>query len=332
MYFRALTPLLCGREHTVKKTTLAEVLFAACICLNAPGWASDPGWASSVAEAMRLGKAGNRPIMIEFTSPACGPCKKMEVEVFGLPAVKAELAKFVKVKADITQPDMKALSKKHGFSAVPAFVFMRPNGTKVVSRQDLSPALPQDFLRCVQSVLTRERAVASARKMVDASPDNPRFTYRLGVAYSDVGEHELAREQFEKLLAAKPYLTGKELADANFRLAKLCEAQGEGQKASTLFDAAIQSDPQNKYKLGAAAAIGRGRLALADGDFRTAYKCFDRVIKKMNAGKERNAEALYFLGLCYKRMGNTQAAAYTWKRGAQMYPRTKYGLKCASAN
>lgn len=315
----------------MKKTTFAEVLCAACICISTSGWAGEAGWASSVAEAMRIGKETGRPIMIEFTSPACGPCKKMELEVFTLPAVKAELDKLVKAKADVTQPDMKALSKKHGFTAVPAFVFARPNGTTVVSRQDLSPALPEDFLRCVQSVLRRESALASALKMAAASPDNTRLAYHLGVAYADVAENALAREQFEKLLAGQPCASPKELADANYRLAQAYEAQGDKQKAASLFDAAVEHDPLDKYKLGAASAISRGRLALAAGDVRTAYKCFGRVMKKMNAGKGRTAEAVYLLGMCYERMGNNQAATYTWKRGAVMYPKTTYGRKCASA-
>jgi len=300
--------------------TVGLILSACC--------AGEPGWAKSVEEAMRLGKEQNRPIMIEFTTPLCGPCKKMEMEVFTLRKVKRELDKFVKAKADVTLADMKAFSKRNGLNAVPAFLFMRPNGTSMVARQDLSPALPDDFLRCVKDVLKRERALQSALKMAAATPDSPRSLYRLGVAYANVCEHARAREQFEKFVGAKPTGSGKELADASYRLAKIYAGEGQRQKALSLLDTVIENDPKNKAKLGAPALVTKGGLSLATGDWRTAYKCFDRVIKRMNTDKETQAEALYHLGKCYVAMGNRQGAVYTWKRGAKMYPNTKYGKRC----
>ncbi len=306
---------------------LTLIALTACLGLNAC-WAGEPGWAASVDEALRLGKQQNRPIMIEFTTPICGPCRKMEMEVFTLRKVKTQLAKFVKTKADITQPDLKALSKSHGFSAVPAFVFMRPNGTTMVARQDLSPALPDDFLRCVKDVLKHERTLQSALKMAAMTPDSPKSLYRLGVAYADACEHALARQQFEKLVAAKPTCSGKELAHASYRLAKIYADEGQRQKALSLLDTVIENDPKNKEQLGAPALVTKGELVLANGDWRTAYKCFDRVIKRMNTDKETQAKALYYLGKGYQTMGNRQAAVYTWKRGAQMYPSAKHGKRC----
>lgn len=285
-------------------------------------------WAPSYADALRLAKEQGKPLMVEFTTPYCGPCKRMEKEVLPAREVKPLLDQFIKVQANVLEADMKAIFRSHKFNQVPSFAFLRPTGKPVLRIS--GPRLADEFARDLGSVLAKERALAAALQRIEANGPTAQACHGLGVAYADVGEDALAQEQFAKVVAAQPSAPPKPLADAHYRLGKAMAGTGRLQQAMAHFDSVAKLDPKNQLGLAAPAVIGKGRVALAQGNAGLAYRCFDQVIKKMKTSDERGAEALYYLGKCYERMGNKRAAVYTWRRCAQVYPRTKYGKQAGS--
>ncbi len=267
--------------------------------LASPCLASDASWASSVAEAMKQGKALGKPIMIEFTSPYCGPCQKMEREIFSKPEFKALMGQFAKAKANVMDPKMKALMKSYGFKQLPSFLYMRPNGTVVQKISDV-PRLEHEFRADLKYVLKREKAIASAKKMVAVSPSSGSARYRLALAYLDANEPALALEQFKKVVAAGG--KGKHVAGASYYLAKAYAKQGQLDKAAQLFDQVAKLDPKNALKLTDKALLERGKIAMKRGKFGPAYRYFAKIIKVYDQDKKILAEAQAMLGECQNRM------------------------------
>ncbi len=274
--------------------------FAAALTWCAAALAGHAGWAPSVDEALKLGKAQNKPILIEFTSPYCGPCAKMEREVFTQPVIKQRMDQFVKAKANVMEPAMKALLKKHGFHQLPSFLYLRPTGTVVLKISQV-PRLPHEFLGDLNYVLRRERAIASAKRLVAAAPRRASAHCRLGKAYLDANETQLAKDEFEKALAAGA--KGRTAAEANFHLGRILLAQGDREAAAKRFDQTLRLDPANASKLAGPALLERGRLALQQGQYGPAYRCFAKIIKVYDQDKKVVNEAQALLRECRRRMG-----------------------------
>lgn len=90
-------------------------------------WIENIPFADVLAEA----KAVNKPIMIDFYTDWCGPCKKLDKQVWVDPAVKAFAeAGFVNVKIDCEQGEGIEVAKAHKIFNYPSIVFLNPDGSE----------------------------------------------------------------------------------------------------------------------------------------------------------------------------------------------------------
>ncbi len=74
-----------------------------------------------------------RPVLVDFYADWCVACKEMERFTFSDPKVKAQLAGFELLRADVTRNDdaSKALMKRFGLFGPPGLVFMKPGAGEI---------------------------------------------------------------------------------------------------------------------------------------------------------------------------------------------------------
>lgn len=97
-------------------------------CLGA-----ENSWHSSFLDAQREAQATGRPILIHFYSPACGPCRMMNRDVFSQQEVTdLALKYYVPVKVDIWQD--KQTASRFRISAVPAEIIASAEGVVLERR------------------------------------------------------------------------------------------------------------------------------------------------------------------------------------------------------
>ena len=81
---------------------------------------------------MAAAKANHKPAFLDFYADWCLPCKEMELKVFHLPEVAAELSRFELVKVDCTQGDddpvSTAAQKQYGAATLPTLVMIGSDG------------------------------------------------------------------------------------------------------------------------------------------------------------------------------------------------------------
>ena len=96
----------------------------------------------SLPVALQTAASENRPVLVYIKAPWCGPCKKMEREVF--PKISPLLDRFVLAKIDYDDHEtLLAISDKHltpfewarhfGLDVTPGFALLEPNG-KIITQ------------------------------------------------------------------------------------------------------------------------------------------------------------------------------------------------------
>lgn len=87
---------------------------------------SSSRWYTDLDEAMAVAQKSNRRIFVDFMATWCGPCKRLEADVFGTDRWKALSSKFVFLRIDVDrQPQV---SSKYGITAMPTQMILDKNG------------------------------------------------------------------------------------------------------------------------------------------------------------------------------------------------------------
>ena len=109
-------------------------------------------WQRFDAAAIRASK---NPVVIDFYADWCLPCKELDEKTFTDPAVAAELSRFTRIKADLTNDadaTAKKLTKDYAIIGVPTLIFIDSSGHEVASQRLTGFEPPKQFLVRLQQV------------------------------------------------------------------------------------------------------------------------------------------------------------------------------------
>jgi thiol:disulfide interchange protein DsbD len=108
----------------------------------------------SLAELDARLAAVDRPVMLDFYADWCVSCKEMERYTFADPAVRAKMAGFTLLKADVTAntPEDKALLARFGLYGPPGIIFFAPGGKEIAGLRVVGFQEAADFLKQLQRV------------------------------------------------------------------------------------------------------------------------------------------------------------------------------------
>lgn len=122
-------------------------------------------WKSNYQASIDEARAGNKPVMIDFTASWCAACKELEHETFSDQKVIDIASEFVTIRVDGTNdtPEFLALKEQFGILGLPYVVFIDKEGNRMTD-ETITGFVPPEELR---RRLCRVGATAS-KELADA--------------------------------------------------------------------------------------------------------------------------------------------------------------------
>lgn len=183
-----------------------------------------PEWDAVVKQAQREHKI----IFFDAYTTWCGPCKRMEVEVFTRPEEAAFFNQnFINVRYDMERGEGRELRKRFGVKVFPTYQFISADG-QVLHRIVGAHTAPGVFLHSSRKALTYNGYLAALEYRFAHGERNARFMLEYLEALQMAGEREREQELaagFLALMSADHFLDNdywnileKYLADPSSRL------------------------------------------------------------------------------------------------------------------
>ena len=110
-------------------------------------------WFTDLDEAKAVAAASGKKIFVDFYATWCGPCKRLEAEVFSTPEFKALSSKFVFCRIDV---DLQPLvAQQYNIEAMPTQAVTDENGKEI--GRTVGYANPQAFFEFINGFATQTR-------------------------------------------------------------------------------------------------------------------------------------------------------------------------------
>ena len=188
-------------------------------------WRQDLSWEQAVAVA----GGADRPILLDFWAPWCGPCKLLDGFVFNEPAVIAELADVLTLKVDIDRPENDAIRERFNVSVLPTLVWCEPSGQEV--DRFTGSVSAEEFLELVRTMRQDGNTFQRLREMVDRRPQEPGLLFDLARRHAERGETRRAGVLYRRLMALRYRADKRVVVDGMLGLANLEQAAGNPERA-----------------------------------------------------------------------------------------------------
>jgi thiol:disulfide interchange protein len=114
-------------------------------------------WSRDLEAAKKQAKKEKKLIFVDFFAEWCGPCKRMEREVFSTKKSSDLFKNFICVKQDVDGEGQKS-ARKYGVTAMPSLYVMDANGKVILYYVG---ALPQEGL---EGLITEAKKRYQAKK------------------------------------------------------------------------------------------------------------------------------------------------------------------------
>ena len=115
-------------------------------------------WHTNLKPALEQARATQKPIFIDFTGYTCTNCRWMEANIFSLPAVHAELEKYVRVQlytdgwGQQYEDNQRYQKEQFGTVALPLYAILDPQGNKIAIFPGMTRK-PEEFLQFLRAPL-----------------------------------------------------------------------------------------------------------------------------------------------------------------------------------
>jgi thioredoxin len=165
-------------------------------CLLYSNGYSQHGWLKDFQLAQNAAKAGNKLILVDFWATWCGPCKKMDAEVWSTEEAQKLKLNFIPLKIDIDNE--KALAAEYGIRSIPNLILMDYKGRVINSYVGYSSK--SDLLKFIESIpADASHLYDKIQQEQDKQEISMQQAKDIGLAYQDLSKavkHSALQQSF----------------------------------------------------------------------------------------------------------------------------------------
>jgi thioredoxin-like negative regulator of GroEL len=148
---------------------------------------------STYSAGLEKAKATGRPLMIDFFTTWCGPCRRLDETTWANKEVKAFLAeRTIPIKIDAEKES--ALAEQFSVEAFPTVVFVSQDGKEI--DRFVGYLSPTDFLSEARDILSGKDLVTRVEEKLAVDPDNPDLRRQYATALANADRPEEALREF----------------------------------------------------------------------------------------------------------------------------------------
>ncbi|GEM_PF-1032489 len=101
-------------------------------------------------------QATGKPLLIDMYADWCGPCRVLGEQYFTSNEMYPVLSRFVLLRVDVENPDMKSLASRYQVSAIPCVVIAEADGSEIDRIVGTTPTVAQ-YIAKLEGILDRIR-------------------------------------------------------------------------------------------------------------------------------------------------------------------------------
>jgi thioredoxin-like negative regulator of GroEL len=231
-------------------------------------------WARTVDEAGARAAAEGKFVFIEFDSPDCGDCQRMDRLLYPAFDFEALLIPMVPVKVSIESAEGQELARRHGIRQTPAVLIKSPEGRMVVLMEGFTSA--PDFYSHIRKELDAYRAFARKAEAQDISRLPAREALDTGRELFQRGDSASALPRLKRAVAA-PGATAAMRDEARELLAAAQLDAGDTAASRQTIERLIETTRDSGRK--ERAELFRAQIPLAENKPDEAYALYKKFEK-----------------------------------------------------
>lgn len=230
---------MSGRILTMGLTTCVFLALSLATAL-----AGEVDWANPPYEdILKKADQEEKPILIDFFTTWCGPCKRLEQVTYQDEKVIGYLNSIIAVKYDAEKDEGEVLAKKFKVKAYPTLVLVGADGTEI--DRHVGYLDPEQFLEVIEGYQNGVGTVAFYEEQLKKNPDDVETLYTLGLKHADAVRPDEAKAMLEKILEIDPDSEHK--ADIWSNLGYVMYADDRFEEAAKYYTALKQEFPDTNY-------------------------------------------------------------------------------------
>jgi thioredoxin-like negative regulator of GroEL len=261
-------------------------------------------WASSFAEATKLARAQNKPIMVDFWATWCGWCKKLDTDVYTTSEFANAAKDVISVKVDTEGPE-RDVAARFGVTNLPTVLYLTPEG-KLLSK--VGGYMSTDrFVPTVTAAVEMYRSIPGIKAKFASSPKDLTAAQQMVEISSRLDDIEGVEKAVDRVRELDPNDNLKFRTRSLLLFADVYARNKKFAKAAPLFEQAAKDskDPEEMATAHRGAAI----CYALQKNFTKAKEQLQAIVDAPDSPEENKQEALQMLDRIDKDVSSRQGKA-----------------------
>lgn len=239
----------------------AVLVLILCAQVSAQGIQWRPG---TLEEALAQARKDNKVVMVDVFADWCGPCKRLDREVFNQDKVARALEGAIAVKIDGEKGQGPSVVERYHVVGYPTVLFLDAQGQEIDRVFGFLPAA--DFQQTAADYLAGRRTLTDLQRALRASPEDNDLRYDVGRRLVIRGQLDEALKVFSPIFEKDRDNTVGFVPKIHFLLGKYAYLRGrkDPRKAVEHFQALLADHPDSPEAASAPYEMGRAFHQLGD--------------------------------------------------------------------